>query len=122
MEINSIALNTELEKGICSSLYEIFFITNTSILLPQYLNLFIKRNEFARHCEFIGWGSAREYCRVSNIAEIEVPIPDIKVQKSIVSIYEVYQSRKKILEKLKAQIKNICPILVKGSLDEGKMC
>lgn len=47
MELNSIALNIELTKGMCSSLYEIFSV-NTSIVLPEYLNLFIKRDEFAR--------------------------------------------------------------------------
>lgn len=79
MELNSIVLNTEFEKGICSSLYEIFFVTDENILLPQYLNLFVKRDEFARHCEFIGWGSAREYCRVADISEIEITLPPLAV-------------------------------------------
>ena len=55
MEINSIALNTEFDKAICSSLYEIFYVSRPDLVLPQYLNLFIKRDEFARQCEFIGW-------------------------------------------------------------------
>lgn len=50
MEINSIALNTEFDKAICSSLYEIFYVSRQDLVLPQYLNLFIKRDEFARQC------------------------------------------------------------------------
>ena len=43
-----------------------------------------------------------------------------KRQKSIVDIYNIYLERKKINEQLKTQIKNICPILIKGSLEEGR--
>ena len=54
-----------------------------------------------------------------NMCEVEIPIPDIKVQQAIADIYKVYIERKEINEKLKAQIKDICPILIKGSLEEG---
>jgi type I restriction enzyme S subunit len=92
MELNSIALNIELPKGMCSSLYEIFSV-DTTIVLPEYLNLFIKRGEFARLCEYIGSGSAREYCRVANISEIKVPVPiknnevDLTKQQELVDTY-----------------------------------
>ena len=58
MELNSIALNTDFNKAICSSLYEIFYITRKDLILPEYLNMFIKRNEFARKCWFEAVGSA----------------------------------------------------------------
>ena len=50
MELNSIAYNSFYEKAICSSLYEIFYVSRKDILLPEYLNLFVKRDEFARKC------------------------------------------------------------------------
>ena len=87
MEVNSIALNTELEKGICSSLYEIFYVSKKDILLPEYLNMFVKRDDFARLCEFIGWGSAREYCRVNDISDIDIELPPIDVQRKYISVY-----------------------------------
>ncbi len=100
MELNSIAYNNLYKKGICSSLYEIFHVTKQDILLPEYLNLFVKRNEFARRCEFLGWGSAREYCRVSNLVDIEITLPSIEVQRKYVDVYmalhknlEAYQSK-----------------------------
>ena len=52
--------------------------------------------------------------------EIKLPVPDIAMQKSIVELYAAYVTRRNISEKLKAQIKDICPILIKGSLEEGK--
>ena len=54
------------------------------------------------------------------MCNVEIPIPDIKIQKSIAEIFAVYNERKSINERLKARIKDICPILIKGSLEEGK--
>lgn len=99
MEINSIALNTEYDKAICSSLYEIFSVKDPTIVLPEYLNLFIKRDEFARLCEFIGWGSAREYCRVGNISEIDISLPPIEIQRKYVAIYKALDSNQKSYER-----------------------
>jgi len=50
--------------------------------------------------------------------EVAIPIPDITTQQSIVNIYNQYIARKEINEKLKTQIKDLCPILIKGSLEK----
>ena len=54
------------------------------------------------------------------IEEVEFPIPSIEIQKDIVNILTAYNTRRGINEKLKAQIKDICPILIKGSIEEGR--
>ena len=84
MELNSIALNLEYDKALCSSLYEVFYVKDESVVLPEFLNLHIKRDEFARHCDYIGLGSAREYCRFANIADFDIELPPIEVQEEIV--------------------------------------
>ena len=53
------------------------------------------------------------------MCDVEIPIPDIGVQKAIAEIYSVYIERKKINELLKSQIKDICPVLIRGSLEYG---
>lgn len=108
MEINSIALNCDFEKGICSSLYEVFYVKDESILLPKYLNLFVKRREFARQCEFIGWGSAREYCRVGDISNIDITLPDKTVQQKYVDIFESMVANQKSYEKGLDDLKLTC--------------
>lgn len=114
----SIAQNDSGENFICSTSY-VVFSTNAEKLLPQYLMLFFNRSEFDRYARFHSWGSAREVFMWKDLCEVEIPIPEIKIQRSIAAIYEVLRTRKKILERLKTQIKDICPILIKGSLDEG---
>nr|WP_279293354.1 restriction endonuclease subunit S [Enterococcus cecorum] len=82
--------------------------------------LWLSREEFDRYARFHSWGSARENFTFDDMKRVEIPIPELSIQKSIVDIYTVYKERKEINEKLKAQIKNICPILIKGSIEEAR--
>lgn len=113
------AFNNTDEDIVISSVNEVFS-THEDKLYPEYLCMFFNRTEFDRYARFHSWGSARETFTWSDLIEVEIPIPDIEIQKSIASVYSVYVKRKEINEQLKAQIKDICPILIRGSLEEGK--
>ena len=108
MEINSIYLNDFCPKAICSSLYEIFYIKDTNVLLPHFLHLFLKRAEFARHCEYIGWGSAREYCRVEDISDIEIPLPSLSEQQKVVNAWKAFREIKEQNEAKAAPLMQLC--------------
>lgn len=112
----AIALCRE-ESCIVSAIYEVFRVKQG--LMPEYLMMWFKRTEFDRYVRYNSWGSARETFTWNDIVEVEIPIPDMKIQESIVNIYNVYVERKDINNKLKAQIKDLCPILIKGSLKEA---
>jgi len=116
----SLAHNNTKNTFICSSSYIVFRVINKEKLLPSYLRIFLGRVEFDRYTRFHSWGSARETFDWDDMCEVKIPIPDINIQQSIVNIYNTYITRQEINEKLKAQIKDICPILIKGSLEEGK--
>lgn len=116
----SIALNQSKEPYICSSSYVVFKINDKIKIWPAYLQMYFERSEFDRYARFHSWGSARETFDFDEMCDVEIPIPDIKIQKAISDIYAVYIERKHINERLKERIKNICPILIKGSLDEGR--
>ena len=80
----------------------------------------MNRAETQRYAGFISFGTTRDIFTFNDLGEIAIPLPDIKIQQSIVDIFAVYQKRQFINEKLKAQIKDICPILIRGSLEEEK--
>ena len=115
----SLGFNNTNEDFLVSSIYVVFG-TNHEFLLPEYLMMFYMRSEFDRYARFNSWGSARETFDWNEMCNIQIPIPDIKIQQAIVDVYNVYIKRKSINEQLKAQIKDICPILIRGSLEEGK--
>ena len=57
---------------------------------------------------------------IDELEQIKIPVPDIKQQQAIANMYRAYKTRRSVNEKLKAQIKAICPILIRGSLEEVK--
>ena len=115
----SLAINDSKETYICSSSYVVFRSKDEKALYPQYLMLYFSRSEFNRYARFHSWGSARETFDWNEMCDVEIPIPDYSVQKAIADIYTLYIERKKINERLKERLKAICPILVKGSLEEA---
>ncbi len=115
----SLALNDSDETYLVSSISTVFS-TDTEHLLPDYLMLFFTRAEFNRYARFNSWGSARETFDWDAMCDVQIPIPSIEVQRAIAEIYAVYIRRKRINEQMKAQIRDICPILIKGSVNAGK--
>ena len=114
----AIALNRGEEPLLVSSIYTTFKSKDTSKLLPEYLFMFFDRPEFDRYARFNSWGSAREVFTMDDMNDVEIPIPDISVQREIVNIHKCYIERQRIAEALKEQLKNICPVLIRGSLLE----
>lgn len=115
----AIALNRGEEPVLVSSIYTTFKSKDTSKLLPEYLFIFFDRPEFDRYARFNSWGSAREVFTMDDMNDVEIPIPNIYVQREIVNIHKCYIERQRIAEALKEQLKNICPVLIRGSLLEN---
>lgn len=123
INIGSIALLSEdvgVNSAIVSPMYTVFAISDQDKLLPEYLMLWFNRKEFQRSTLFYASGSVRDTFGFDDMCNVSIPIPDIKIQKSIANIYKVYMERKRINEQLKAKIKNICPILIKGAMKEAE--
>lgn len=114
----AIALNRGEKPVLVSSIYTTFKSKDTSKLLPEYLFMFFDCSEFDRYARFNSWGSAREVFTMDDMNDVEIPIPDISVQREIVNIHKCYIERQRIAEALKEQLKKICPVLIRGSLLE----
>lgn len=107
MELNSIAYNSDFDKAICSSLYEIFYIVRQDLILPEYLNMFIKRQEFARKCWFLAIGSARNYFRIPDLSNLEIDLPPIEIQRKYVAIYKALKDNLKVYQSKLDDIKTV---------------
>lgn len=115
-----IALFDKDEPVIISPAYTVFEIKNSAVL-PEYIMMWFSRKESDRRGWFMSDSSIRTNLDLERFYEIEIPVPDENIQKSIVDLYKVYTMRRSINEQLKAQIKDICPILIRGSLEEGEL-
>ncbi len=107
------------EDCIISGSYQVFEVADKEHLLPEYLMLWMARSETQRRCGFNAWGSTRDVFPFEELCKLEFPIPEISIQQDIVNIYNAYVMRKHINDRLKERIKNMCPILIKGSLEEA---
>lgn len=113
-KVLAFAVNHFKKDVVVSPIYEVF--ATTGKLKSDYLAIWMKREEFDRYARYNSWGSARENFTFEEMQNVEIPIPDESIQQSIIDLYLVYEERKAIAAQLKEQLNNLCPILIKGSL------
>lgn len=96
---------------IISSSYTVFEVINKEELDPEYLMLWFSRPEFDRYARYMSHGSVREIFGWDEMCKVELPIPPIKEQRSIVEAYQTIANRialkRKINDNLDAQINSI---------------
>lgn len=114
-----IALHTKDNPIIISPAYAVLETKNNDVL-PEYIMMWFSRKEVDRLGCFMSDGSIRTNLDMERFYEIEIPVPDKKIQSAIIEIYKAYNDRRNINERLKLQIKNICPVLIKGSIEEAE--
>ena len=88
--------------------------------MPKYLMLWLIRKEFGRFVYWASQGTSYEFLTYESLSNYKIPVPSMEIQQDIVNIYEAYLTRKEINEKLKNQIKDLSPILIKGSIEEAQ--
>ncbi|MCQ2960664.1 MAG: restriction endonuclease subunit S [Bacteroidales bacterium] len=113
------ALNNTNDVILVTSVNEVFEC-DESMILPEYLCINFNRSEFDRYARFNSWGSARETFTWTDLQEVKIPIPPIEVQRALSNLFTIYRERKQFNVLLKSQIKDLCPILIKGSIEEGR--
>lgn len=105
---------------IVSNVYDVIEFNDGAGLMPKYLMLWLIRKEFGRFVYWTSQGTSYEFLTYESLSNYGIPVPSMEIQQDIVNIYEAYLTRKEINEKLKTQIKDLCPILIKGSIEEAQ--
>ena len=86
--------------AIVSPAYFMFRVKDENKVIPDFLMLIFKRNDFDRNCWFRTDGSVRGGITWNDICEIELPIPDLKEQEKIVNTYNAITNRIRIKQKI----------------------
>lgn len=114
-----IALLDKDEPVIVSPAYSVLQVKSVDVV-PEFIQMWFSRSEMDRLGWFMSDSSIRSNLDLPRFYEIEMPVPTKTEQKAIVDIYSAYTLRCSINDRLKAQIKDLCPILVKGAVEEGE--
>lgn len=109
----AIAFNTEDNPILISSIYTTFRCKTNNLVFPEYLFMFFNRPEFDRYARFNSWGSARETFSWEDFCDTPITLPSIDIQKHFASLYVAYSKCS-----FGTLAKDLCPILIKGSLQE----
>lgn len=78
---------------IISSSYTVFDVINKEELDPEYLMLWFSRPEFDRYARYMSHGSVREIFGWDEMCKVELPVPSIEKQRSIVKAYQTITNR-----------------------------
>lgn len=78
---------------IISSSYTVFEVVHKNALDPEYLMLWFSRPEFDRYARYMSHGSVREIFDWDELCKVELPVPSIDKQRSIVKAYQTITER-----------------------------
>lgn len=95
-----IALLTDYDEGFVSNIYTVFEVKDENELLPEYLMLWFSRPEFDRYARFKSHGSVREIMDWDEMCKVELPVPSIEKQRSIVKAYNTITDRIELKRKI----------------------
>lgn len=88
-----VACQKEYDAAIMSPAYPIFRVKDTNIIMPEYLEMWFMRSEFDREASFVAVGGVRGSMPWEEFAKLKFPVPNIEIQKEIVSSYRAIIDR-----------------------------
>lgn len=111
-----IGYNESDEDYIFTNDYVMFRVVDHDTLLPEFLYLCFKRDEFDRYARYHSWGSATELFKWDNMLQVQIPIPPIDVQRAVVDIYKCAKESKAISCEAEKLRKAVAPALIQKAI------
>lgn len=100
------------QAGMCivSHLYVVFHIKEEkkSELIPEFLWMFFKRNEFLRMVDYFNYGSQRAEFNIHDISEFYIPLPSPEKQRELVATWKGLRDMKEQNEAMAAPLMQLC--------------
>ena len=100
------------QAGMCivSHLYVVFYIREEkkSELIPEYLWMYFRRNEFLRMVDYFNYGSQRAEFNIHDISEFIIPLPSPEQQRELVATWKGLRDMKEQNEAMAAPLMQLC--------------
>ena len=108
-----VALLKDFDEAIISQAYPVFEVTDTNMLLPEYLMMWFTRSEFDRQATFHAVGGVRGSLEWEDFMDFEMPIPAVETQQEIVDEYHSITKRIDLNEQLNQKLEETAQTLYK---------
>ena len=109
------------EDCIISSSYTVFEVINKNELDPEYLMLWFSRPEFDRYARYKSHGSVREIFDWNELCMVELPIPSIEKQKSIVKAYKAITDRITLKKRINDNLVVVGTVSIQKNVGRGAL-
>ena len=116
-----IALLTDYDEGLVSNIYTVFEVKDENELLPEYLMLWFSRPEFDRYARFKSHGSVREIMDWDEMCKVELPVPSIEKQRSIVKAYNTITDRIELKRKINDNLVAVGTASIQKNVGRGAL-
>ena len=103
-----LGFNDTTKQFLISWNNSVFRVKNPARVIAKFLYLTFSREEWDRNACFRSWGSSTEVFSWSEFSLMEIPLPDIDVQRDLVAIYGGLQKIVAENEALIAQLESVC--------------
>lgn len=111
LNIGSLAFRHK-DAGMCivSHLYQVFHVKDEykDVLLPEFLLIFFKRDEFSRIVDYYNYGSQRAEFNLKKLGELNIPLPSIDSQREIVDTWQGLRKMKEENEQIATPLMQLC--------------
>lgn len=108
----------DCDVAIMSPAYPIFRIKDTSVCLPEYLDMWFKRPEFDREAAFIAVGGVRGSMPWEEFAKMRLPVPTMEKQKEIIAAYKVVTDRIALKQKINDNLEATAKAIYKNRFED----
>lgn len=109
----SIALLENYDEALISQAYISFEVIDDKMLLPEYLMMWFRRQEFDRYARYISYGSAREVFSWEDMCNVKLPVPTIERQREIVREYNIILNRIELNNKINKKLEEMSEVIFK---------
>ena len=116
-----VACQKEYDKAIMSPAYPIFRVKDTSIVLPEYLEMWFMRPEFDREASFIAVGGVRGSMPWEDFANMKLPVPSIEEQREIVNSYKTLTDRIALKKQINDNLVNVGVASIQKNIGSGAL-
>ncbi len=100
------------ESGMCivSHLYQVFHVKEKykNELLPEFLIIWFKRDEFSRIVDYYNYGSQRAEFNLKKLGELIIPLPSLSEQQKVVNAWKAFREIKEQNEAKAAPLMQLC--------------
>ena len=102
---------------IISSSYTVFEVLKKEELDSEYLMLWFSRPEFDRYARYKSHGSVREIFDWDEVCNVELPVPSIEEQRSIVKAYKVITDRIALKKQINDNLEAVAFAVLQEKID-----